>query len=42
VETFRARSAELVVEEVVEIAGILTPADTVEFSPFNPSQTYGR
>jgi hypothetical protein len=36
------RRVELVVDEVVEIAGTLPQADTVEYSPFNPPQTYGR
>jgi predicted pyridoxine 5'-phosphate oxidase superfamily flavin-nucleotide-binding protein len=33
------RRVELEVEEVVEIAGVLPPADAVEYSPFNPAQT---
>ena len=38
---FQARSAgcELEVGEVVEIAGVLPPAEAVEYSPFNPAQT---
>jgi hypothetical protein len=33
------RRVELEVEEVVEIAGVLPPAEAVEYSPFNPAQT---
>jgi uncharacterized protein len=33
------RRVELEVEEVVEIAGVMPPADAVEYSPFNPGQT---
>jgi predicted pyridoxine 5'-phosphate oxidase superfamily flavin-nucleotide-binding protein len=33
------RRVELEVEDVVEIAGVLPPAEAVEYSPFNPRQT---
>ena len=33
------RRVELEVEDVVEIAGLLPPAEEVEYSPFNPRQT---
>ena len=33
------RRVELEVEDVVEIAGVLPPAEVVEYSPFNPRQT---
>jgi len=33
------RQVEVEVEDAVEIAGVLPPADEVEYSPFNPRQT---